>query len=201
IAIDRSTLEMVPEYGDMSRQGQWAPPKLLGEGDSFLLWNPAANMPLEAKYVRSDTFQGLDVVVFKIDEPNVSLGPDPLAYGMEKYLSTEITLTIEPSSGAVVDQSAMTTFSYDIPQMGLAPSFISTVAYSDGTIAEMMDTARSARWLLLWFRTLIPWMAIALGAVLVVSPPTMFVIKRALKKSRADKPVELPEPTSLPSNS
>jgi hypothetical protein len=128
---------------------------------------------------------------------NVSLGPDPRANNMEQYLTTAITLWIEPSSGTVVDQTATTTFSHDIPQMGQVPSFMSTVRYADATIIEMMDTAQSARWLLLWFRTLIPWMAIAFGAVLVIAPPIAFAVRRSARKSTSDKPTDIPQPTSM----
>lgn len=196
LAVDRHTLAFVPNLGDMPREGQWAPPKGLGEGDTFLIWNPAAYRPLQAKYVSSEQFRGLDVVVFKIDEKNLLLGPDPRANNLNAYLSTEITLKIEPSSGAVVDQNAVTTMSYDVPMMGKVPSLIANVKFAESTITDMMDTARSASWLLLWFKTLIPWITIGFGAILVITC-ALLVAVRDLRKSRAGKPTHIAKPTSI----
>lgn len=197
LAVDRSTLAFVPNLGDIPREGQWAPPKGLGEGDTFLLWNPAAYRALEAKYVSSEQFRGLNVVVFKIDEKNLLLGPDPRANNLNAYLSTEITLKIEPSSGTVVDQNAVTTMSYDVPTMGMVPSLVSNIKYAESTITDLMDTARSASWMLLLFKTVIPWIAIGFGAMLVISS-AIIVAVRDLRKSRANKPTQIQKPTSFP---
>ena len=197
LAVDRSTLAFVPSLGDIPREGQWGPPKGLGKGDTFFLWNPAAYRPLQAKYVGSEQFRGLDVVVFKINEKNLLLGPDPRANNLNAYLSTEITLTIEPSSGTVVDQNAVTTMSYDVPMMGIVPSLISNVKYAESTITDLTNTARSASWMLLWFKTLIPWIAIGFGTMLVISS-AIIVAVRDLRKSRANKPTHLSKPTSFP---
>jgi hypothetical protein len=198
LAVDRHTLAFVPNLGDIPREGQWAPPKGLGKGDTFLLWNPAAYRPLQAKYVSSEQFRGLDVVVFKIDEKNLLLGPDPRANNLNAYLSTEITLKIEPSSGTVVDQNAVTTMSYDVPMMGKVPSLIVNVKFAESTITDLMDTARSASWMLLWFKTLIPWILIGFGAILVITSAILVAV-RDLRKSRAGKPTHIarPKPTSI----
>ena len=198
LAVDRHTLAFVSNLGDMPREGQWAPPKGLGEGDSFLIWNPAAYRALEAKYVSSEQFRGLDVVVFKIYEKNLLLGPDPRANNLNAYLSTEIILKIEPASGTVVDQNAVTTMSYDMPMMGKVPSFISNVKYAESTITDLMNTARSASWLLLWFRTLIPCITIGFGAILVISCAVLVAV-RDLRKSKAGRPTRIhkPKPTGI----
>lgn len=197
LAVDRSTLSFVPNLGDMPREGQWGPPKGLGESDIFLLWNPAAHRALEAKYVSSDQFRGLNVVVFKIDEENLLLGPDPRANNMNAYLSTEITFKIEPSSGTVVEQNAITTMSYDVPMMGKVPALVSNIQYAESTITDLVSTARSASWLLLWFKTIIPWIAIGLGATLVITS-AIIVAVRDTRKSRANKRTHFPKPTSFP---
>jgi hypothetical protein len=197
LAVDRSTLAFVPSLGDIPREGQWAPPKGLGEGNTFLLWNPAANRALEAKYASSEQFRGLNVVVFNIDENNLLLGPDPRANNLNAYLSTHIALKIEPSSGTVVDENAVTTVSYDVPGMGIQPSVISNVQYAESTITDLMGTARSASWLLLWFKTLIPWIAIGFGTMLVISS-AITVAVRDIRKARAKKSTHFPKPTSFP---
>lgn len=198
LAIDRQTLAFATEIDERGRTGYWAPPKLLGEGDSFDLWDPGAQKALTATYVRDDTFRDLSVVVFEIDEAGIPIGTEPQS-GMELYYSPKITLWIEPSSGTVVDQKAETTTS--INMMGAQmPVQIANVQYAESTIVDLMNTAQSARWLLLWFKTLIPWIAIGFGAILVVSPAIIVAIRKASQKPEAEESVELPEPTSLPSD-
>jgi hypothetical protein len=166
LAIDRRTREFVPDIDEGKRTGYWEPPKLLGEGDTFDLWNPGAKKALTAKYVRSEDFRhGDDVVavlVFEIDEAEIPITKG----GMDLYYRTTITLWIEPSSGTVVNQESATTVSFD--KMGNQPVQISTLRYAGETIVELMDTAKSAHTKLFWIRTIIPWVLIGLGAVMVL---------------------------------
>lgn len=204
ITVDRSTLEMVSsETADMERQGQWSPPSQLAEGDSFMVWNPAAGMALEATYVRSDTFQGLDVLIFQINEEFLSLGQEEqqVAPGvmmlLDKYLTTDIILTIEPTTGVPVNTVAHTAIGYAPPMMDPVPSFVQDVRYSEATIASYMDTATSARSQLFLFGTLIPWIAIGFGAVLLATP-AILVAARKLRKTTVEEPDDVPAPTALP---
>lgn len=166
LAIDRRTREFVPDIDEGKRTGYWEPPKLLGEGDTFDLWNPGAKKALTAKYVRSEDFRhGDDVVavlVFEIDEAEIPITKG----GMDLYYRTTITLWIEPSSGTVANQESATTVSFD--KMGNQPVQISTLRYAGETIDDRMDTAKSAYAKLLWIRTIIPWVLIGLGAVMVL---------------------------------
>ena len=204
ITVDRSTLKMVSsESANMERQGQWSPPSSLAEGDSFMVWNPAAGMALEATYVRSETFQGLDVLVFQITEESLSLGQEEqqvapgVTMTLDKYLTTAITLTIEPTAGVPVNTVAHTAIAYALPGMAPVPSFVQDVRYSEATIASYMDTATSARSQLFLFGTLIPWIAVAFGAVLLAIPATL-VAARKLRKTTVEEPADVPTPTPLP---
>ncbi|TET75964.1 MAG: DUF3068 domain-containing protein, partial [Dehalococcoidia bacterium] len=86
-------------------------------------------------------------------------------------------LWIEPSSGAGVNQTSETTTSIDM--MGtMLPVQIAEVNYAEETIVDLMDTARSARTMLLWFRTLLPWITIGIGAVLVISFAAVVAVTR-----------------------
>lgn len=196
MAIDSHSLEFATDMDERGRTGYWGPPKLLGEGDTFDLWNPGAGRALTATYVRDDTFRDLGVVVFEISEADIPIGIEPQS-GMDLYYATDITLWIEPSSGTVVNQQASTITSIDV--MGTKmPIHISNVRYAESTIIDLMNTARSASWLLLWFRTLVPWIAIGFGAALVISPAIIVAVRRASKRSTEEEPTELPRPTSLP---
>lgn len=184
LAIDPATLEFMPEVDERGRTGYWGPPKMLGEGDSFKLWNPGARQPLAANYVRSESFQGLDVVVFEINQVGIPIGTDPQS-GMSLFMSPIITLWIEPTSGTVVNQTSTTTTS--INMMGaMMPVQISKVDYSEATTGSLMDTARSAKWLLLWFQTLVPWIAIGFGALVTVSAVTL-VVARQVRKDEGER--------------
>jgi len=195
LAIDAHTLEFMPQVDERGRWGQFGPPRPLGVGDSFALWHPGAEQALMANCVGKEDFRGLGVLVFEIDEADIPIGTEPTS-GMELYLSPKLTLWIEPSSGTVVNQTSETTTSIDF--MGtMMPVQIANVDYAEETIVDLMGTAHSARTMLLWFRTLVPWMAIGFGTVLVISSATIVAV-RDVRKARAKKQTRLPEPTSLP---
>ena len=194
LAINAHTLEFMPGVDERQRTGCWGPPKGLGEGDSFDLWNPGAGQPLTANYVRSENFRDMAVVVFEIDETNISLGKHPMS-GADLFYTTTITLWIEPASGTVVNQESTTTTSIDMMGMKI-PAQISNVNYAEDTIVSLMDTAQSARWLLLWFKTLIPWLMIGFGAVLVTTSAILAAVVD-FRKSKAGRPTHIPKPTGI----
>jgi len=176
LAIDAHTLEFMPEVDERGRWGQFGPPRPLGVGDGFALWHPGAGQALMANYVGQEDFRGLSVLVFEIDETDIPIGTEPTS-GMELYLSPKITLWIEPSSGTVVNQTSETVTSINF--MGtMMPVQVANVDYAEETIVDLMDTARSARTMLLWFRTLLPWITIGIGAVLVISFAAIVVVPR-----------------------
>jgi hypothetical protein len=186
LAIDRKTRRFVPEVDKLERWGQWSPPPRLGKGDSFDQWIPAANMPLEAKYVREEDFRGLKVVVFRIEAEDISLGPHP-EVGYDSYL-TEFVLTmwIEPESGAVVDEETYLVRSMDIPILGgISEVYRNDLRFSESAIDQMMDTARHARWMLFWTRTIIPWVCLGVGALLVILDLT--ILERRRRNPRPQK--------------
>lgn len=166
IAINRSTLEFVQEIDERGRWGQWGPPRPIGKDDSYDLWHPGAGQPLTANYVRSEDFRDLGVLVFEIDEEDIDIGLEPQS-GLPLSISTTITQWVEPSSGTVVYNESVTTTS--IAAMGMkVPIQISILTYAEETTVDLMDTGRSAHTMLFWFRTVIPWLLIGLGAVMVL---------------------------------
>ena len=166
IAINRSTLEFVQEIDERGRWGQWGPPRPIGKDDSYDLWHPGVGQPLTANYVRSEDFRDLGVLVFEIDEEDIDIGLEPQS-GLPLSISTTITQWVEPSSGTVVYNESVTTTS--IAAMGMkVPIQISILRYAEETTVDLMDTGRSAHTMLFWFRTVIPWLLIGLGAVMVL---------------------------------
>jgi len=194
LAIDSRTLAFQQSVDERGRWGQFAPPRPLSEGESFDLWNPAIQQPLTANYLRTQDFEGLTVFIYEASVQGVSLGNDPQS-GLPLLLSTTIMLWVEPSSGAVVNNTSVTTTSMDMMGMQV-PVQISNLQFTQDTIASLMDTARSAHWMLLWFRTLIPWMAIGFGAFLVVAAGVTVMV-RNLRKAKVETPTEHPRPTYI----
>ena len=168
LAVDRKSRKFNPDVDERGREGYWSPPPRLGVGDTFELYHPSARGPLPANVVREEDFRGLKVLVIEVSGENIPLGPDPQS-GMESYLTkAEITLWVEPASGTVVDEQSLVVRSLDVPMMGIVEVYRSVVVYAEETIVELMDTAKSAHTMLLWFRTIIPWLLIGLGAVMVL---------------------------------
>ncbi|MBE0480746.1 MAG: DUF3068 domain-containing protein [Dehalococcoidia bacterium] len=166
LTVDRRSLEYVPALDERGRSGRWGPPRPLGIETTFGLYNPGVRQPLTAAYSYSESFRGLNVYVFVIEEADLPLGKHPQT-NADMFYSTTITLWIEPSTGAVVNQTAETTTTMDMQgQRILVQS--STINYADQTVDELMDVATSSRTMLMWFKTVIPWLLIGLGAVMVL---------------------------------
>lgn len=195
LAINPSTLEFMPQVDERGRWGYFGPPRPLAAGDAFELWHPGAGQALLAENVGEENFRGMDVLVFEINEEYLPIGTEPMS-GMELYLSPRITLWVEPSSGTVVNQTSETVTSLDMMGMKI-PVQIANVNYAESTIVNLMGTAESASLMLLWFRTLVPWIAIGFGAFLVLTSAAIVAV-RNLRKARASKPTHHPRPTSLP---
>lgn len=166
LAVDRKTLAIVTNIDEQHRSGYWGPPRGLGEGDTFDLWNPGAYRALTATYAGADTFRDMKVVIFKIDAQDMSLGNDPQTQ-QPLLMDTTINLTIEPKTGVVVDEDALTTTSLSMGGQKV-PVQITYVRYAERTIVDLMDTAKDASKMLMLMGTVVPWVLIGVGAVLVI---------------------------------
>lgn len=175
LAVDRHTLQIVTDIDENHRSGYWGPPRGLGKGDSFDLWNPGASRALTASYVRADMFRGMKVVIFEVDGKDISIGTEPQSQA-PLLLSTVITLTIDPRTGTVVNQDATTTTNMDMMGQKI-PIQISNVRYAEGTIVDLMGVANDAARKLFLFETVVPWVLIGVGAVLVIID-TIFIGRR-----------------------
>jgi len=176
LAVDRKTLEIVTNIDEQHRSGYWGPPRGLGEGDSFDLWNPGAHKALKATYVKDDTFRGLKVVIFQIDEQNIPLGTEPQSQ-LPLLMDTTINLTIEPKTGAVVDEDALTATSLSMGGQKV-PVVITYVRYAERTIVDLVDTAKDNQGMLFWFQSLLPWLLIGIGAVLLIIGAVLMIRKQ-----------------------
>ncbi|TET16333.1 MAG: DUF3068 domain-containing protein [Dehalococcoidia bacterium] len=166
IAIDRRAMKFVTKVDEGNRTGYWGPPRPIGKDDSYDLWNPGAGQPLPASFVREENFRGMNVLVFDVKGDDIKIGTEPQS-GMDLYLTTTITQWVAPSSGTVVYNESVTTTSLDMMGMKV-PIQVSELRYAEETIEDLMDIAKYAHTMLLWLRTIVPWILIGLGAVMVL---------------------------------
>jgi hypothetical protein len=75
----------------------------------------------------------------------------------------------EPVSGIPVYTSTTTTLKAQLTAGDPTTIYVNSMAYTTATIDEMVDTAKSSRSLILWVSFYGFWIAIAVGAALVVS--------------------------------
>jgi hypothetical protein len=154
----------------------------LGPGDSFDIWNPSVNKPLTATYVKSEEFRGLNVVVFQMSASDVSLGTNPQSQ-LPMFLSTTVNLFIEPKTGTVVDQNAATTTSMDMGG-NKVPALMADVGWTETTIAELVDVAKDGLGMLFWFQTVVPWLLVGVGAVLLILGVILIARRRGAAVAR-----------------
>ncbi len=171
LGVDRSNREYVSGYGDMERSGQFCFPSDAQE-ESYSVWIPSAGRPLEAEFKGEEEFHGLKVFNFQISEQNLDIGTQE-GTGLPQVMDIVTTMTIEPVSGTTVDTTSDTTYSIDMQGMKI-PYYISSISFTEDTIDELVDTAKDARSMILWATVYGFWIAIGVGAALIVTGVVMF---------------------------
>jgi len=166
LGVDRSTRQYIPGYGDMKRTGQFSFPEAV-EKESYSIWIPTAGRPLEAKFTGEEDFHGLSVFTFKISESDLDIGTQAQT-GLPQLLDVVAELKVEPVSGVSV-QSKSTTTIKTVPAPGMKlPVYISDLSFTEETTADLVDTAKSARSMLLWAKVYGFWLGIGLGCILTL---------------------------------
>jgi hypothetical protein len=166
LGVDRSTRQYVSGYGDMDRSGQFSFPGGLEKRD-YSLWSPSARRPLEAKFTGEEDFQGLKVFTFKIGELDLDMGTQS-GTNLPQVMDAIVRLKVEPISGVTVDTESLTLMKI-IPMPGLkTPFYISSLSFTNDTIADFIDTAGSARSMILWATVYGFWSGIGVGIVLTL---------------------------------
>ncbi len=178
LAIDRKTLKFMPAVDERGRTGYWAPPMGLSPASSFAIYIDSVNEPLTATYVKSEELQGLKVLVFQVSASDVSLGTNP-QNGLAMYSSTTVSLTIEPKTGTVVDQTAASTTSMDMGG-NKVPALVANVGWTDATVSDMVKVAKDGLGMLFWFQAVLPWLLIGIGAVLLIIGAGLMIRKQSI---------------------
>jgi len=166
LGVDRSTRAYVSGYGDMERSGQFCFPSDVKQ-KSYDMWISSAGRPLEAEFIGEEDFHDLQVCTFEISEQDLAIGTQE-GTGLPKVLDIAISLKVEPVSGTTVYTESNSTYSIVPAQDMKVPYYISNISFTDDTIADLVDTATSARSMILWASFYGFWIAIGVGVALIV---------------------------------
>ena len=203
LVVDRSSFEMVPDAAgaDMVRDGLWNPTP--GVGDTFVAWNPTADQSLESVKTGTDVVNGVSVSVYESHEQVIPAGTQniPGMGVLDKYISTDTIVKIEPATGMIVDMDSTTTILLDLSSLGMGdtplPSLIMELKYTEATIEEYADLASSNASMAFIFGTIAPWTMIGLGGTLIATPGLLVLSRRLFGKKPVAQPTEAPTPSSV----
>jgi len=166
LGVDRSTRQYVAGYGDMDRSGQFCFPEKV-EKETYSVWMPTAGRPLEADFIGEEDFEGLTVFAFKINEQDLNIGTQQ-GTDLPQVLDIVVDMKVEPVSGVTVHTESVNAINV-VPVPGMKmPVYISSLTFTDDTITDLVDTARSARSMLLWAKVYGFWIVIGVGIVLTL---------------------------------
>ena len=166
LGVERSKREYVPGYGDMERSGQFCFPEKV-EKKSYDFWIPTAGRPLETVFVDEEEFHGLKVFTFEMNEEDLDIGTHPTA-NMPQLLDISVKMKVEPVSGTTVYSESINTIKIVATPEMIVTIYISDIKFTDDTITDLVDIARSARTQLLWAKVYGFWLVLGLGIVLML---------------------------------
>ena len=164
--LDRTTRENVSGYGDMDRSGQFTFPAGV-EQKTYTFWSSSAMTTLPANFVSEETFQGITVYNFKIDSENLDAGTME-GTGLLQTMDVLTEIKVEPVSGVPVYTASTTTVKAPLLPGDPIPIYVNYFAFTSETTDGMVDTATSARSMILWATVYGFWIVIGVGAALIV---------------------------------
>jgi hypothetical protein len=171
--LDRTTRENVPGYGNMDRSGQFTFPAGV-EQETYSFWSSSTMTALPANFVSEETYHGITVYNFKIDSSNLPAGTME-GTGAPQTMDVLTEIKVEPVSGVPVYTTTTTTVKAQLMSGDPTPIYVNSMTFTSETIDEMVDLANSSRSLILWLSFYGFWIAIAMGAALIVSGVVMAI--------------------------
>jgi len=138
------------------------------EQKTYSFWSSSAMTALPASFLGEETYHGITVYNFEIDVSDLPAGT---MEGTEAPRTMDVLTEIktEPVSGVPVYLSTTTTLKAQLAAGDPTPIYVNSMAYTSETIDEMVDLAKSSRTMILWVSVYGFWIAIAVGAALVVT--------------------------------
>jgi hypothetical protein len=165
--LDRTTRANVPGYGNMDRTGQFTFPAGV-EKETYSFWSSSAMTALPANFISEESYHGITVYSFKIDVGDLPAGTME-GTGAPQTMDILTEIKVEPVSGVPVYTATTTTVKAQLMAGDPTPIYVNSMAYASNTVDEMVDLAKSSRSLILWTSVYGFWIAIAVGAALVVT--------------------------------
>ncbi len=164
LVVDRHTSEYLPGT-DGGRTGYLGLPFRPDPAVTYPMWSTVANATLDAKYVENATIDGLDVMVYRIEVTDRPLGDDP-TFKLPKVMDSNLTVWVEPHSGRIVNvQDHVTSVSLVRPA-GKLPVYVSDYKLADDSRALQVSEGKRDKSALTLAGVTVPWVLIAVGAVL-----------------------------------
>ena len=171
--LDRTTRENVAGYGNMDRSGQFTFPAGV-EQETYSFWSSSAMTALPANFVSEETYHGITVYNFKIDSSDLPAGTME-GTGAPQTMDVLTEIKVEPVSGVPVYTTTTTTVKAQLMPGDPTPIYVNSMAFTSETIDEMVDLAESSRSLILWTTFYGFWIAIGVGAALIVTGVVMAI--------------------------
>lgn len=171
-ALDRKTMKLVADSesdwnGDY--EAYFGQPISFDKTKTYPIFNTGQPEDAEGvivfEYKGDAVIDGLDVQIWEASTPDEGLS---YAEAPGKKIYTSLTLWVEPRVGIGVDSKATRRIIYTLPVIGEYTVYEDNLRFTDETVDEMVKDAKDAKQMLTLFKTVLPWLLIGLGVVLVI---------------------------------
>ena len=175
LGVDRSSRKLVSGYGDRERSGLWTYP-IRTKQHTYSLWSDTAGRPTDAHFVGKEKLDGLEVYVFKTEEPNLPLDTSVINIGslfgpgIKAPFTQDMVIDdkIEPNTG--IEVSFRNEKNISGTNLAGEKTLVATLTYqyTDDTIAHQISDAKHHKTQLLWATQYGVWIGIGSGIVLLL---------------------------------
>ena len=169
-----------PEH---TRTGYWGVPFHVDKSKTYNAYLTVARQPLPAVYQATEEVNGLETYRFMVDVTNQPMGvDDPAGTGLPLVVDAQVTVWVEPSTGAAVDAIDIETISAFHEASGAKfVRFSANMSYTDATVSALVGEAEDDKSTLFRFGRLLPGLFIFFGIALAVGGGITIVMGRRQK--------------------
>lgn len=148
-----------PVEGREGLQNKWP---FDAEKKTYPYWDGMLGQTVDAEYVGSDTIDGLEVYNYEV---SVSEQPAEVSDGIQGLYSTDKTITIEPKTGSIVDQSQ-----HEVRTLEDGTTLLDLdVSFTDDQIQSGVDEAKGNVRSLNLVGGTVPLVGFILGPILLIA--------------------------------
>ncbi len=179
LEVDRVTRLYLrgPLYASGQRYGGMDFPTNVRKDAAYPIWVDIAEDALPARYNGSTEIDNLEVYQFTVNVVDSELPADPES-GLRRVADVHIEYLVEPRSGRTVDMTSQSSISLVDPQKGKTPLFISTIGFTDDSVARSVSDAKSARIKLILIGSYVPWLVMGLGMLFALYSMLLYGVFR-----------------------